>query len=358
MKGEAYFRRLVAGERRSVLERLLMALLGLLAVPYALVLRLRALAYATGLVRTRRLARPVISVGNLTVGGTGKTPTTALVARLLMARGKRVAVLSRGYGGSLEGEARLVADGRTVFHSAAEAGDEPVLLADMVPGLMVVIGRDRYAAGLLAQERLDPDVFILDDGYQHLRLHRDLNILLLDCRQPLGNGRTLPAGLLREPPSALGRADLLIYTRCPDASPPLLPGAVPACRARHRLLGLEPAVGGPLLGFSALHGRRGVAFAGIADPEAFFTALRQAGLDLAATVRFPDHAGYGDAERDRLLAARDASGADYLVTTGKDAVKLAAQLPRLGAVYVAALELQLDDPAPLQTALDKVLQRS
>lgn len=358
MKGEAYFRSLVAGERRSVPERLLLAFLGLLAIPYALALRLRTLAYATGIVRTRRLTRPVISVGNLTVGGTGKTPTVALVARLLMARGIRVAVLSRGYGGSLEGEARIVADGRTVFHSAAEAGDEPVLLAGMVPGVMVVIGRDRYAAGLLAQERLDPDVFILDDGYQHLRLHRDLNILLMDCRHPFGNGRTLPAGLLREPPSALDRADLVIYTRCQDDVPPSAKAAVPACRARHRLLGLEPATGGALRDFSALHGQRGFAFAGIADPEAFFTALRQAGLDLAATARFPDHAGYGDAEREQLLATRAASGADYLVTTGKDAVKLAAQLPRLGAVYVAVLELQLDDSAPLLAAIDKILQRS
>ena len=356
MSLERYFRSLVSGERKGFADRLVLAFLTVLSVPYGIVVRLRAFAYAQGMLSVRRLDRPVISVGNITVGGTGKTPMTALLARLLMARGKRVAVISRGYGGSLEGQARIVCDGQTLFLSAAEAGDEPVHLATAVPGLMTVIGTDRYAAGLLAQKELNPDVFILDDGFQHLRLHRDLNILLMDCRAPFGNGRMLPAGLLREPKSALNRADLVVYTRCPDAgTSPVVHGAIPSCSAGHALAGVELLPGGVRQEFAVLHGRKGIAFAGIADPEAFFSSLGEQGLDLVATVSFGDHCSYGEPEIARLVDKCRISGADYLITTGKDAVKLGAVLERLGNVYVAALELRLADPLNLEMALDIVL---
>ena len=172
----------------------------------------------------------MVSIGNITVGGTGKTPVTAYIARFLLAQGYRVAVLSRGYGGSLEGQTCVVSDGLTIMLSAVECGDEPYLLASTVPGLMVVIGTDRYAAGQLAIEQLAPDIFLLDDGFQHLRLHRDLNILLQDFSRPFGNGLTLPAGILREPSSAASRADLVIFTRAPKgATIPVDTGAVPSC---------------------------------------------------------------------------------------------------------------------------------
>lgn len=355
MSLERYFRSLVSGERKGLTDRLVLAFLTALSVPYGIVVRLRAFAYARGLLGVRRLNRPIISVGNLTVGGTGKTPMTALLARLLMARGKRVAVISRGYGGSLEGNTRIVCDGQTMFLTAAEAGDEPVHLATAVPGLMTVIGTDRYAAGLLAQEKLNPDVFILDDGFQHLRLHRDLNILLMDCRAPFGNGRMLPAGLLREPESALKRADLVVYTRCSGVGTPAVHGAIPSCGAGHALAGVALLPDGARQEFAVLHGRRGAAFAGIADPEAFFASLREQGLDLVQTVSFSDHCPYGEIEAARLVEACRMSGAEYLITTGKDAVKLGTLLERLGNVYVAALELRLADPSCLEAALDIVL---
>lgn len=355
MRCEARFRNLVSGKRRGMLDRFFLALLTVLSVPYAMVVRLRAFAYAAGISRVNRLDRPVVSVGNLTVGGTGKTPMVALVARLFMARGKRVAVISRGYGGSLEGETHIVSDGSTVLLTAAQAGDEPVHLATAVPGLIAVIGTDRYAAGLLALERLNPDIFILDDGFQHLRLHRDLNILLMDCCAPLGNGRTLPAGLLREPPSAMKRADLVVYTRCSGAQAPTVHGVIPACRAGHALTGVELLPGGERQQFNILHGRRGVAFAGIADPEVFFASLREEGVDLVATVSFDDHCRYGEQEVARLVAACRTAGADYLITTGKDAVKLGSVLRRLGNVYAAVLEMRLLEPVIIERALNKIL---
>lgn len=357
MSREGYFRQVLAGNRRDLPARLLGAVLSPLALPYALVMRLRALAYAWGVLRTHRLGRPVISVGNLTAGGTGKTPTAALLARMLLARGMRVALLSRGYGGSLEGETRIVSDGCTVFLSAVEAGDEPVLLARTVQGLMVVIGADRYQAGLLAERELAPDIFLLDDGFQHIRLYRDLNILLLDCRNPFGNGRTLPAGLLREPRSAAARADLVIFTRCAENDAPTASAGLPSCRAGHRLTALEPLPEGETIPFAALTGERVFVFAGIAEPEHFFAGLRAAGLAVVGSLPLSDHCRYGEAEIAALRRQAAESGASVFVTTGKDAVKLTPFLSRLGRTYAATLELDIFDPAPLEAALDKVLSR-
>ncbi|MFZ3207577.1 MAG: tetraacyldisaccharide 4'-kinase, partial [Geobacteraceae bacterium] len=209
---ERFWREMAEGRGRKAGGILLKAILWPLSLVYANIMRLRALVYRHGALRVNRLPRPVIAVGNLTVGGTGKTPMVALLCRDLLERGKRVTVLSRGYGGKAGKEPRIVSDGRTLFLSPAEAGDEPYMLAVTMPGLAVVIGSDRYRAGLFALEHLAPDIFIMDDGFQHLRLWRDLNILLVDSRSPFGNGLTLPAGLLREPVGAMKRADLVVLT--------------------------------------------------------------------------------------------------------------------------------------------------
>lgn len=351
---ERYYRELAGGLRRGVLDRVVLVLLAPASLVYALVLWLRACAFVAGVFPTHRLPVPIVSVGNLTVGGTGKTPTVALLAERFIARGKRVAVLSRGYGSSAAGQVRIVADGDKVLLSPAEAGDEPYLLASSVPGLVVIIGADRYQAGLLAVERFNPDLVILDDGFQHIRLGRDLNILLLDCTHPFGNGFTLPGGLLREPKGAAMRADLVIYTRCGsiEATDAFL--GKPSCRAVHNLAGVVPLSGGPRKPFATLKGR-GAAFAGIADPVSFFSALRAEGLDLAATLPFPDHCRYGKRELEAICRLKETCGADYLITTGKDATKLAPHLDRLSRAYVAVLEMRFLDTGPLDAALEKLL---
>lgn len=354
-KPERYFRELWEGKRHGTADRLLLFILTLLSFPYELVLRLRAAAYAAGLLRSCRLPRPVISVGNLTVGGTGKTPAVAMLARHFISRGKRVSVLSRGYGGTLSGKGGIVSDGTAVHLTPEEAGDEPYLLAATVPGLSVVVGADRYRAGLLAMERLSPDIFILDDGFQHLRLKRDLNILLLDSSRPFGNGRALPAGMLREPRSAAERADLIIYTRCSEGEEPAhLPGK-PLCRAFHHLVGATSPNGGELRPLAQLRGLTGVAFAGIADPLSFFHDLEEEGLTLAATIPFPDHCRYGEGEVARILGAAASCGADYLITTAKDGVKLGPFRRRLPNLHTAELEMWVADPGPLVALLENFL---
>ena len=353
---EQYYRQLASGERRGVLDRLLVHLVSLLAIPYAVVMRFRALFYDAGIFPKRRLPRPVISVGNITVGGTGKTPMTAMLARMLMERGLRVAVLSRGYGGSAKGAIKILADGESVIGTPEEVGDEPYLLATTVPGLIVVIGADRHGAGMLAMEKFAPDIFILDDGFQHLRLHRDLNLLLLDSRRPFGNGHAFPAGLLREPLTELGRADLLVMTRWSGEELPESRGKA-ICRAVHHLAGLQLEGRGDIHSFTLLQGRKGMALAGIADPGRFFSDLGRSGLELSATLPLPDHCAYGATEVESIERMQTACCADFLVTTGKDWVKLSRQKEKFGEIYVAALEMKILDREPLDVALDKLLSK-
>lgn len=354
-----YLQRLWRGRHSGLCDRLVLPLLAVPAAIYATLICLRAWAYARGLFTVHRLPRPVISIGNITVGGTGKTPVTAWIARYLLEQGLRVAVLSRGYGGSLEGQTAIVSDGQTILLGPDQCGDEPYLLACTIPGLLVVVGSDRYRAGQLALEQLAPDCFLLDDGFQHLRLYRDLNILLLDCTNPLGNGRVVPAGPLRELPRARQRADLLVFTRCHDDSQIAWDMAhVPQCRTQHRLASFRMLANGHELRSEQLRRGKVVACAGIANPAAFFENIRQCSIPLAATLALEDHAIYDAAtlaSMERLLAE---TGAEWLLTTEKDGVKLQQRvvgwLPR---VVTACLELQFDDDRILRHAVTAVFKQ-
>ena len=358
MSRAVWWRGVAEGSNNGMASLAMKLLLAPFAVLYGMALRVRALLYQDGILSIHKLPCPVISIGNITVGGTGKTPATMLVAKELQQRGYRVAVLSRGYGGSLEGQVAVVSDGESVLLGPEQAGDEPCLLAQTVPGLMVVIGSDRYQAGLVALERLKPDVLLLDDGFQHIRLHRDLNILLLDATRPFGNGWTLPLGMLRESRSAMKRADLALFTRCqPGQVVPDL--GLPCCCSAHRLTGFNQLETGEELPLERLQQGRVAAFAGIADPSAFFDGLQTLGIRLVATLALPDHASYAD---DRLMLLEQfatSSAADWLVTTAKDGVKLAGcNQAWSNKLVTARLELQLDDPGQLlQSALHKLLSR-
>ncbi len=337
------WRKMAEGGHAGLLWQLTRIILFLPAICYSLLLWLRAKLYQYGLFKSYRLHCPVISIGNLAVGGTGKTPVTAWIANLLIRQGKRVAVLSRGYGGQLQGRPTVVSDGQNILCTAQEAGDEPYLLASSVPGLMVVVGADRYQAGLLALERLKPEIILLDDGFQHIRLKRDLNILLLDAAKPFGNGFTLPLGLLREPPSAMKRADFVIYTRHRPGLQVADPG-LPYCCTRHQLTSLRRLDNGTELPCDTLKQARIAAFAGIARPQDFFDGLQQLGLPVIARLALPDHAQYNAAQLAELGELVQTSSPDWLVTTEKDGVKLSnLNLPWQGRLLTVKLELQLLD---------------
>lgn len=359
MKGEELFKKLVSGEKLSFAERSVHFTLKVVSWLYALVMVLRRFLYSAGLLRSYALPAPVVSVGNLVMGGTGKTPVTIFIAGYLLGKGLKVAVLTRGYGGKLEGEVAVVSDGEKRLLSAEDAGDEPSLLADMLPGLIVIMGSDRYKAGCLAMERFNPDIFILDDGFQHLRIRRDLDILLMDASKPFGNGLVFPAGTLREPLSAGSRSSLVIFTRCTENDNPVksyLPGK-PYVLARHTIAGIRKTISGELLPFSILDGKRGAAFAGIADPLAFFDALEDKGLKLAATLSFPDHSVYGEQETAALARLLRSSRSDYLITTAKDAVKIGGLINGSSPFYIASLEIEFFDSSVVENELNRLIFR-
>ena len=323
----AFHRRLCLEGPRHLGERLLQALLIPLGRLYGLIGLVRARFYAWGILPSYRAPVPVISVGNLSAGGTGKTPAVDYLLRQLLRQGLRVAVVSRGYGGTARQGVHVVSSGQGPVIDPTVCGDEPYLLARRNPEALVVVAPKRSLGVRLAVEELGAHIVILDDGFQHLAVQRDLNLVLLDARHPLGNGHPLPAGLLREFPTALSRGDLFILTRWHENSPlpPPLPG--PVLHSRHVLSGEARDLEGKQVALTELHGKKAIAFAGIASPESFFHDLRQKGMNLIETFAFADHAVYDEILLQRLNNA--AAQADIFVTTEKDGVKLSTgQLPR------------------------------
>ncbi len=321
---------------------------------YGAIGMVRAFCFRHGLIPSYRAPGPVISVGNLAVGGTGKTPMVERVARHFQGQGKRVAIVSRGYGGSGAGAVGVVCQGNGPLLPAAVCGDEPFLLARRNPGLTVLVAPKRALGVQAAFERFAADLVVLDDGFQHLAVQRDCDIVLLDASRPFGNGKVLPAGLLREFPSALKRGSLFMLTRCKEGeSPaPVLPG--PTLRSRHVLQQTAVSLAGEQISFESLKRLRGIAFAGIAHPDGFFSDLARQGLHLVETVGLADHAVYTPGDLEKLRGA--CSRGDYLVTTEKDGVKLDADALPLPC-YQIPLGLELLEEERFKESLDNVIQR-
>jgi tetraacyldisaccharide 4'-kinase len=298
--------------------------LHILSLPYRGAVAARNRLYARGLLRQERLPCPVISVGNLTVGGTGKTPTVILIAAMLKGKGRRPAVLSRGYGGAARAPVNTVSDGKRILMGWREAGDEPLLIAGAVPGVPVLTGPRRFLTGRAAVERFGADVLVLDDAFQHRELYRDIDIVLTDAAHPFGNGYLLPRGPLREPPEALRRAHLLIRTGDPESEGPLpeVP-SLPSFRGVHRPRELVEAATGRILPLAELNGMKVCAFAGIGSPEAFRRSLISLGAEIVSFRAFPDHHPYTLSDVGALRRLAGETGADRIVTTEKDGIRLA-----------------------------------
>lgn len=330
---------------------------------YGTAVSFRAALFSYGLAGTRRLPVPVLSVGNVSVGGSGKTPFVEMLARRLRDRGERVVIILRGYRGSST-KPIVVSDGHRIRCEPPAAADEAYLLARHLPGVAVLTGADRYRVGEVALEEVECSVIILDDGFQHLRLHRDLDIVLVDSMNPLGYGRLLPSGLLREPPEAIGRADLVVMShadvgrdadRAERAIRQYAPAA-PIVRATHQPVALVDGRNETTAGLDRLLGQRLLAVSGIANPSRFEAALVRLGAHVAAHRIFPDHHRYTPADLKNIYAAAEGVGASMVVTTEKDMVKLA----RLNVVeknvplYALSISLEFIEGAE---RLDAMLNR-
>lgn len=316
-------------------------------------------SYTWGMRRRRTLPCPVVSIGNLTLGGTGKTPLTMWVARWYQQQGWRVAVLSRGYGARPSTRLRVVSSGQGPVVDWQAAGDEPYLLACCLPGVPVLIGKDRYRTGSYAYEQFGAQVLILDDGFQHYALQRDLDIVLIDASNPFGSGALLPRGILREPLQALRRADAMVLTRVEIAGE-TLPGL---CQQLRRW-NCQPPIYCLATVVEALHRQdthstvelatlrqcRVVAFVGLGNPPAFVTTLTRLGAEIAALLVFPDHHPYTPEDWQTIVATADQQRAACLITTEKDAVRLRpswqASIPvytlRIGVTFAASDALFVD----------------
>jgi len=311
---------------------------------YGAVTGLHGALHRRGWLRTRRLACRVVSIGSPVAGGTAKTPIAAWVASRLHARGERVVLATRGYGRSGREPVVVLSDGRHVRASLAEAGDEPSLLVGLAPGVPVLVGPDRSVVGLRAVSTFNAEVLVLDDGMQHHRLARDLEIVTLDGREGLGNGHVLPRGPLRERLGSLGRADAVVVVDGPldDADEARLqrhaPGAHRAT-ARRRPRALRPLAGGPGEAPASLAGREVGLLSAIARPASLRRTVEALGARVVAERSFPDHHPYAPADVAGLAAE-----APRWVTTEKDAVKLRPDWLEPGVEVAAlAIELVVDD---------------
>jgi len=306
----------------------------LISAVYSRVAELRRSWYARPHARAR-LHHPVISVGNLSVGGSGKTPIVASLARLLLARGWRPAILTRGYARRVHRDGVLVvSDGTRVRAGVDESGDEPLMLARILPGVPVLVSPDRYLAGILAERQFGATVLLLDDGFQHLQLARDVDLLVVTPADL--EDRVLPSGRLREPMSAARAADAVLVHGSPDdvhrvQAATGVATAFLVCRRYAPLRGIAGELGS---------GRRVLAVAGIARPERFFAAAREAGLDVAGELAFRDHHWFTARDVSRIARRARALGADAVVTTDKDAVRLERVIGNDGSVPWAVLPMQ------------------
>jgi tetraacyldisaccharide 4'-kinase len=335
--------------------------LAILSVLYSGVTGLRNYLYSTGLLNIKKLGCKVISVGNITVGGTGKTPMVIMLAQLLKEKGYKPVILSRGYGGKRKQAINVVSDGKNIFMGPATAGDEPLLIAKSLDSVPVVTGAERYLTGTYAVEHFGADVVILDDAFQHRALHRDVDIVLLDRNRPFGNRSLLPAGILREPLKALKRSDIVVLTGIEgshrESSQRSLvekhTGHVPIFDGYRRPKNIIKADTGHTYPLDYMYGKKVCAFAGIAEPEYFEKMITALSGHEAEFILFPDHYVYTTEDIEKISNISQKCSAQLILTTEKDAIKLIDFRDFCRNIYVLSIEMSV---SPFQDTFLNTIQ--
>ncbi|MCK5534009.1 tetraacyldisaccharide 4'-kinase [bacterium] len=339
-KIERYFFNLFYQKEKSIFNFFLFIPLWWLSLLYGAVIKIRFFLYKAGVFKKKKIKCLVISVGNIVVGGSGKTPVVIMLVRMFNEQGKKVAVLSRGYksgfyqaGGKLKGEKKkflVISDGENVIRDSFLAGDEPYLLARACKGIPVIIGKDRYISGKYALEKYATQVLVLDDGFQHLRLHRDLDIITIDALFPFSNGYLLPRGFLREYPSSLKRGDVFFITHTDQVKEEILENTISKLKEINPQAAIVKTVHQPValvsMGFKKkaeeidfLKGKDVVAICSIGNPLSFRKTLESLGAKIVDFMIFPDHYVYEKVRIEKILKSIKN---EIIVTTQKDKVKI------------------------------------
>ena len=335
-------------------------LLFILSLFYGGLVKLRSAAYQGEMIKPKSLPCKVISIGNITAGGTGKTPMTLYMAKLVQKLGYKVVVISRGYKGELEKIGGIVSNGKKILMGPEKAGDEPFMLAGRLKNIPVIVGKNRFEAGMQAVKKFNPDVIVLDDAFQHLKLKRDIDLVLLDSNSPFGNLHLLPRGILREPLSVLLRADALIMTRSGRASETEMEKSLAGLKEFIQLKPVFKTSHAPyayivkkgkyipfesistslfLYDFDFLKDRRVFAFAGIARNDDFLHTVKRFKCDITDFLGFEDHHQYSEDDLEKILRLAEKENVEFLITTEKDYARIAHRVKWPVDLLVAGVEI-------------------
>ncbi len=315
---------------------------------YQLAGNVRLLLYQNGICKQKELNARVISVGNITAGGTGKTPLVMYIAEKLKEKNKKVAILSRGYKRKYK---EMVDLNKITFEKASweEVGDEPYLMAQRLPAIPIIVTRHRNLSGSYAIEKYGAEILILDDGFQHLKLRRDINLVVIDSTNPFGNGKLLPAGTLREPLSSLKRADIFVLTKTDQISDlkevintlRRYNSKAPIVESIYRIRSVERLSDDLSVDPKELENKRAYAFSGIGNPASFENSLRQLKINILRHRVYSDHFSYRPKDLLSLIEEAKNLGVDFIITTEKDSVRIPKVNRQEIPIYVFKVDLKI-----------------
>ena len=351
-----YYLSILSGQQRGIIAAIVKSTLSAFTLPYLAVLNTRNTLYKKGIVRSSRLPVKVISIGNITTGGTGKTPLVEFSVKYLIESGRKVAVLSRGYGGDNSSQ-----EGDEIVN------DECLTLIENLRDVPVLAGRDRVKSGEKAINDFGVDCVVLDDGFQHLRLKRDLDVVVIDALNPFGGENLIPRGSLREPLQNLERADLFIISHCDQGNEQIIRSiykkldqinhSASVCESIHRPVHFDTIADGSILELEWLKGKRVYALSAIGNPESFSNTLKGLGADLIKHKVFQDHHVYTEEEIEDVISAAQLLGADAIVVTQKDIVKIRKMNIKNANILSLRIEIEITRGVDLyKAAIDRVFK--
>jgi tetraacyldisaccharide 4'-kinase len=351
-----YYLSILYGQQRGFIAALIKSTLSTFTYPYSAVLNARNILFKIGVVKSTRLPVKVISIGNITTGGTGKTPLVEFVARYLLEKKMKVAILSRGYGGN-----------NPLQKNNDNVNDECLILMENLQDVPVLAGKDRVKNGVRAIRDYDVDCLILDDGFQHFRIRRDLDIVVIDSLNPFGGENLIPRGSLREPLKNLGRADLFIISHCNQSNEQTVKSIyeklkhvnshAPVCESIHRPVQIENITDGSILEPEWLKGKRVYGLSAIGSPESFAYTLKELEADLIKHRKFHDHYNYNRKEINDVVSEAKKLGADAIIVTQKDIVKIRNMDIKDFDILSLKIEIQITKGIELyEEAIDRVFK--